>query len=243
MMAPCALRPDIPPADSGNVLFGAGAVGGEGNVQHSSQVHGCFGRNPHDVNKVMSRLVTFTPCCVQDCWATCKSDPRCASWWWCDERDGCTDEDGRRLPHKGCELRRETVMRRLGQPPRDWHLPTFAVGFMQREARPQAPRLQLIRLGKERIGNWNLAEVNRGNLSCQMTCHRCKANVMTRARPRCLAQDHTIQRLSLLTASAAKVLRSGGAAAPDWRVHGQREGLEGGQPGARRVDRDDVHPP
>ena len=117
MMAPCALRPDIPPADSGNVLFGAGAVGGEGNVQHSSQVHGCFGRNPHDVNKVMSRLVTFTPCCVQDCWATCKSDPRCASWWWCDERDGCTDEDGRRLPHKGCELRRETVMRRLGQPP------------------------------------------------------------------------------------------------------------------------------
>ena len=39
MMAPCALRPDIAPTDDGNVLFGAGAVGGEGNVQHSSQVH------------------------------------------------------------------------------------------------------------------------------------------------------------------------------------------------------------
>jgi len=38
-MAPCALRPDVLPADNGNVLFGAGAVGGEGNVQHSSQVH------------------------------------------------------------------------------------------------------------------------------------------------------------------------------------------------------------
>ena len=39
-MAPCALRPDVLPTDNGNVLFGAGAVGGEGNVQHSSQVHG-----------------------------------------------------------------------------------------------------------------------------------------------------------------------------------------------------------
>ena len=58
---------------------------------------------------------------------------RRASWWWCDERDGCTDEDGRRLPHKGCELRREAVVRRLGQPPPHWHLPTFAAGFMKRE--------------------------------------------------------------------------------------------------------------
>ena len=37
IMGPCALRPDVAPADDGNVLFGAGAVGGDGNVQHSSQ--------------------------------------------------------------------------------------------------------------------------------------------------------------------------------------------------------------
>ena len=37
------------------------------------------------------------------------------------------------MPHKGCELRRETVMRHLGQPPPDWQLPTFAAGFMKRE--------------------------------------------------------------------------------------------------------------
>jgi hypothetical protein len=38
MMGPCALRPDVAPINDGNVLFGAGAVGGDGNVQHSSQV-------------------------------------------------------------------------------------------------------------------------------------------------------------------------------------------------------------
>jgi hypothetical protein len=27
----------------------------------------------------------------------------------------------------------ETVVRRLGQPPADWHLPTFAAGYMKRE--------------------------------------------------------------------------------------------------------------
>ena len=37
------------------------------------------------------------------------------------------------MPHKGCELRRKTVVRRLGQPPPDWHLPTFAAGYMKRE--------------------------------------------------------------------------------------------------------------
>ena len=146
VMAPCALRPDISPADSGNVLFGAGAVGGEGNVQHSSQVCSAGGDKLREVDvvNVKSRVSRpqQPPCCPQDCWATCKSDPRCASWWWCDERDGCTDEDGRRLPHKGCELRRETVVRRLGQPPPDWHLPTFAAGFMKRETRPHAACLR-----------------------------------------------------------------------------------------------------
>ena len=42
MMGPCALRPDVAPADNGSVLFGAGAVGGSGNVQHSSQVRPCI---------------------------------------------------------------------------------------------------------------------------------------------------------------------------------------------------------
>ena len=38
-MLPCVLRPHVAPRDDSNVLFSAGAVGGEGNVQHSSQVH------------------------------------------------------------------------------------------------------------------------------------------------------------------------------------------------------------
>ena len=46
------------------------------------------------------------------------------------------DEDGRRLPYKGCELRRHTVVRRLGQPPAGWKLPTFAAGFMRRKPHP-----------------------------------------------------------------------------------------------------------
>lgn len=78
-----------------------------------------------------SRTLRTPP--VQDCWQSCKDDAACASWWWCDQREGCHDEDGRPIPFKGCELRRATVVRRLGQPLPGWRLPTFAAGFMKRE--------------------------------------------------------------------------------------------------------------
>lgn len=41
------------------------------------------------------------------------------------------DAEGRQYPFKGCELRSREVIRRLGQVPANWRLPTFATGFMR----------------------------------------------------------------------------------------------------------------
>ena len=76
-------------------------------------------------------------CTYQECWQSCKDKDACVSWWWCDQREGCLDEDGRSLPFKGCELRSKTLVRRLGQPPAGWRLPTFAVGYMKRAPLPR----------------------------------------------------------------------------------------------------------
>lgn len=70
--------------------------------------------------------------CAQECWESCRDWSGCLSWYWCDQREGCTDADGRQYPFKGCELRSREVVRGLGSVPASWHLPTFATGFMKR---------------------------------------------------------------------------------------------------------------
>lgn len=37
---------------------------------------------------------------VQPCYEDCRSWPGCMSWFWCDQREGCIDSNGRLLPFK-----------------------------------------------------------------------------------------------------------------------------------------------
>lgn len=69
---------------------------------------------------------------MQECWEACRDRAGCQSWYWCDQREGCMDDDGRKFAYQSCELRSKEVIRMLGQVPAEWRLPTFAAGFMKR---------------------------------------------------------------------------------------------------------------